>query len=162
MTDNDKTKVALFWISDILEIKKIPFQITGGLAAKIYGSPRPLNDIDIDIPTENIPNILEDLKPYIIYGPDYHFEDAKFRAPLITLNYNGQEMDITGATNSQMSNREETAWLPYPCDFRRVTHQEVFGRLLPVISREDLIAYKKEMVGEHHFVDVKEIGANND
>jgi len=156
MTRIDKTQVALLWIIDILNKKGIPFQISGGFAAKIYGSPRPLNDIDIDIPDSYFPNIYEDVKPYITYGPDY-YKDPKFNNLLITLNYNGQEIDISGATNGRMSNREKTAWLLYPCDFNKVTYQEVFGITVPVIPREDLIAYKRELDGDHQIVDIESI-----
>lgn len=45
-------KEALAWITNILKKYSIPFQITGGLAAILYGSKRPLEDIDIDIPEE--------------------------------------------------------------------------------------------------------------
>ena len=45
----EKTVDALRWIVGILEKKNILYQISGGFAAKLYGSSRPLNDIDIDI-----------------------------------------------------------------------------------------------------------------
>ncbi|MFZ2522802.1 MAG: hypothetical protein WAW92_00245 [Minisyncoccia bacterium] len=43
------TEGALRWIVNILESKSIQFQVTGGFAAKLYGSQRELADIDIDI-----------------------------------------------------------------------------------------------------------------
>lgn len=49
----EKTINALKWIIKILNSKNIPYQISGGFAAKMYGSIRPLNDIDIDIPEDN-------------------------------------------------------------------------------------------------------------
>jgi len=152
----DKVKNALIWIVDILNKKKIPFQISGGFAAKIYGSPRPLNDIDIDIPDDNFSDIYDDIKPYLIYGPD-HYIDEKWDAQLATLNYKGQEMDISGATKGKMSNKDKSLWLPYPCDFNKITYQKVFNIEVPVIPREDLIAYKKELDGEHQLIDIKSI-----
>ncbi|MFZ3016050.1 MAG: hypothetical protein WA101_03610, partial [Minisyncoccia bacterium] len=71
------TEKAFLWIVNILNNKNIPFQISGGFAAKIYGSPRELNDIDIDIPDENFPDIYDGVKQYAIYGPE-HYKDAKW------------------------------------------------------------------------------------
>ncbi|HLC94380.1 MAG TPA: hypothetical protein VJH96_02335 [Patescibacteria group bacterium] len=44
---NRDTKKAFRWIVGILQTYKIPFQITGGFAARFYGANRPLYDIDI-------------------------------------------------------------------------------------------------------------------
>ena len=43
------TKEAFEWIISILRNHKIPFEIIGGFAARLYGSRRMLADIDIDI-----------------------------------------------------------------------------------------------------------------
>ena len=44
-----QTIEGLRWIVEILNRNHIPYQLVGGLAAKIYGSARDINDIDIDI-----------------------------------------------------------------------------------------------------------------
>jgi len=69
-----KTREALHWIVGILRKHKVPFQISGGFAAKLYGATRPLNDIDIDIPDKCLVDVVSDVKKYIIYGPD-HYHD---------------------------------------------------------------------------------------
>jgi len=43
----EKTLNALNWIVGILTKHRIPYRIGGGLAAHVYGSPRPVNDIDL-------------------------------------------------------------------------------------------------------------------
>jgi hypothetical protein len=45
----DKTKNALKWIIGILNKHKIEYQISGGLAGRMFGSNRELHDIDRDI-----------------------------------------------------------------------------------------------------------------
>jgi hypothetical protein len=62
-----QTKEALHWIVGILRKHKIPFQITGGFAANIYGSTRLLADIDIDLPDKDIFDILPKVQKYVIY-----------------------------------------------------------------------------------------------
>ena len=103
----EKTKKALSWIIEILNRHKIDYQIAGGFAAKVYGSTRILNDIDIDISEKYFPVILTEINPYIIYGPS-RFIDGKWDLELVTLNYNGQEIDISGAETILMSNKERT------------------------------------------------------
>ena len=51
---NKHAPEALKWIVNILKTNKVPFRISGGLAVKIYGSKRDLDDIDIDIPDKAI------------------------------------------------------------------------------------------------------------
>ena len=150
------TEKAFIWIVSMLNNKKTPFQISGGFAAKIYGSLRELNDIDIDIPDENFHDIYDEVKQYIIYGPE-NYKDEKRDALLMTLNYEGQDIDITGATNGKISNKDRSAWLKYPCDFNKVTYKEVFEITVPVIQKEDLINYKRELDGEHQLIDIEAI-----
>lgn len=68
-------KKAFRWIVNILKKQKIPFQITGGLAAQVYGSKRRLNDIDIEIPENRFNDILPDVKKYIDFGPAQYIDE---------------------------------------------------------------------------------------
>lgn len=63
-------KAALIWITDILKKHSVPFQITGGLAARAYGATRPIIDIDIDIPEDKFDIIKNEVSSFITYGPD--------------------------------------------------------------------------------------------
>jgi hypothetical protein len=152
----EKTTNALKWIIEILNKKNIPYQITGGLAAKIYGSPRPLNDIDIDIPEDKFTNIMTAIEPYIIFGPEY-MNDGKWDTKLITLNFKGQEMDIGGAYETKISNKNRTIWIPYPIDFSQARKIEVGGISLNVMAPEKLIEYKKNLDGVHQLVDINAV-----
>ncbi len=153
---NKKTEQAFHWITEILGRHKIPFVITGGFAAKIYGSPRPLNDIDIDIPDERMKDILEDIKPYAIFGPA-HFKDERWDLLLATLNYNGQEIDISGGDHLKICDARTGKWLDNRTDFKKVTEKEIFGKIVPVIPKEDLVAYKSMLIGDHQLIDIAAI-----
>jgi predicted nucleotidyltransferase len=138
----EKTKNALLWITEILNRHNIPFQICGGLAAKLYGSPRPLNDIDI-----------EEVKEYIIFGPEQYL-DEKWDLWLMTLNYFGQEIDIGGAIHLKIFDSQHDVWVPFPVDFAKVAWVPVAGIKVPVITKEDLIIYKSLLDGDHQQVDI--------
>lgn len=151
-----KTEEALKWIVGILNTKNISYQICGGFAGKMYGSPRPLNDIDIDIPEKNFTDIMNDVEKYIIFGPKY-FNDGKWDMYLMTLNYNGQEIDIGGAFDIKVSNKERTEWIPIPADFSTVRHLKVGSIDIDVMSPKKLIEYKNFLDGEHQVVDIQAV-----
>lgn len=152
----EKTINALKWIVEILNSKNIPYQISGGFAAKMYGSGRLLNDIDIDIPEERFKDILEEVKPYIIFRPE-HINDGKWDMELMTLNFKGQEIDIGGAYEAKVSNKDRTKWIPIPVDFSKVNRIELEGILVNFISPKDLIEYKQHLDGEHQLQDIKAV-----
>ena len=149
------TKGALEWIVGILEKYEVPFQISGGCAAKIYGSPRELNDIDIDIPENYFSKIISDVKPYIIYGPD-QYKDNKWDLYLMTLNYAGQEIDI-GSGNAKISTKDRNKWINFSTDFSKAVKKTFLGLEVPVIPKEDLVNYKQLLDGEHQQVDIESI-----
>src|SRR5476649_2423021 len=100
---------ALMWILEILAKYQIPYQISGGLAARMYGSTRQLYDIDIDIPEERFAAVKRDVETYISYGPDW-FKNECLELMLMTLNYNGQKIDLRGATKARIFNRAVGLW----------------------------------------------------
>lgn len=156
MNSETKIKNALVWITGILNSKEIPFQISGGLAAKIYGSPRPLNDIDIDISEGNFPDIYEEVRPYIIYGPD-RYRDEKWDCYLMTLNYFGQEIDICGAKNTKITTKNRKSWIPLLSDLKDVSYENYLGIMVPVMPKKKLVDYKSQLDGDHQEVDINSI-----
>lgn len=156
MFNENKIRNTSVWIIDILNSKKVPFRISGGLAAKIYGSPRPLNDIDIDIPEENFIDIYEDVKSYIIYGPD-QYVDKKWDCYLMTLNYFGQEIDICGAGKTKITTKDNKTWASLGSDLNNVNYQEYLGVMVPVMPKQKLIDYKRQLDGDHQIIDINSI-----
>lgn len=152
---DEKTKLALMWITGILNKHKIPFQISGGFAAKLYGSPRPLNDIDLDIPKERFAEIVDEIKSYIVFGPA-EYKDKKWNLYLITLNYHGQEIDI-GSTDVKIHDNTTDTWLDFLSDLSESIEMEVEGIKVSVIPKKDLIDYKKYLDGDHQKIDIDSI-----
>jgi hypothetical protein len=150
---NGAQRESLQWIISILEKHNIPFQISGGLAAKIYGSTRPLNDIDIDIPQDRIADILDDVKEYVTYGPIQH-KDEKWDVYLMALERNGQEFDISAADNAKVYDDKQNIWISIPTDPSQENWVEYSGMKLPVMPKEELVAYKVYLNGDHQAVDI--------
>ncbi len=149
-----QTVDALKWIVDILNIHHVQYQLTGGFAAKLYGSSRELHDIDIDIPNASMQKILPDVAEFITYGPA-HFRDAKWDMELMTLDYNGQEIDVGGINTLRISNKERTEWISYPNDLSNCLAMRVDGIDVKVQHPLVLASYKKELDGDHQLLDIE-------
>ena len=148
-----KVENALKWIIVILASKNIPYQIAGGFAAKLYGSIRPLNDIDMDIPDKNFSDIFDEVRQYIIYGPVHH-KDRRWDCVLMTLEYQGQKIDISGGDTLKMDDEATNSWISGATDFSKSRMMEVFGMTIPVILPGELADYKALLEGDHQKEDI--------
>lgn len=139
--DSEKT---LRWIVGILQKHNIPFQITGGLAGKAFGNPRPLNDIDIDVPEDRIAEIISDVKEYIVFGPE-RYRDNDWDLLLLTLNHEGQDIDLGGFETTKIFDVATRDWRLVPCNIDNAVSLEVMGITLPAVDPKDYIAYKQSL-----------------
>jgi hypothetical protein len=149
-----KTKEAFIWIVNLLRKHHIPFQISGGFAAKIYGSNRPLADIDIDIPDKKIFEIKDEVKKEIIYGPK-RYQDHEFDLILMTLKYKGQEIDLCGADSQKLFNKKTEKWEAERNDLSKATKKKAYNLIVPFTPLKDLIRYKKKISRDVDIQDVK-------
>ena len=150
------TEEALKWIVGILHQENIPFQIAGGFAARLYGSDRPLYDIDIEIHDEDFGKLLAFVKEKIIYGPG-RYKDETFELLLMTLQYDGQAIDISGCDSDMIFNQETKAWESCGTDITKAVEQEAYGVKIPIIAWQNLIAYKKKIRRPTDLEDIKNI-----
>jgi len=148
-----KTKSAFLWIIDILRKNKISFLISGGLASKIYGSERPLADIDIEVKEEDILFLKEKVKKFIIYGPK-RYKDSEFDLLLMTLKYKGQEIDICGADSLKLYNKEKKVWQKEKRNLKNFKIKKIYGKSVPVIPVKTLISYKRKIKRD---VDIRDV-----
>lgn len=147
------TKGAFRWIIKILRKHKIPFQVSGGFAAIIYGSRRPLADIDIEIPDKKIKVFLPAVKRYVVYGPKRYI-DKNFDLTLVTLEYKGQKIDISGYEKDKLFNRRDKKWITSKTYLSKVERKKIFGLIVPVIYKKDLIRYKTKIARK---VDIEDV-----
>ena len=147
---------ALIWITDILKKHHVLFQITGGLAARAYGATRPIADIDIDIPEDKFDLIKNDLAGFITFGPG-QYKSKTWDLLLLTLNYHGQVIDLSGAYCTKIFNGKTGLWQKISADLSEAPLKDIFGLQLPVIPLDILITYKKALAREVDIIDIREI-----
>ena len=150
------TEDSFAWIVNILHKHKIQFQISGGLAAKMYGATRPIADIDIEMSDDGFEKILLEVKEFVIFGPERYIDET-FNVKLLTLEYKGQEIDLSGENGEKIFDKNSGKWVDNEIDFSTAVNMEVFGIEVPVISKEALIKYKSLIQRDVDWSDIKEI-----
>jgi hypothetical protein len=138
---DQQIQAAILWITSLLKHLEIRFQIAGGLAAIAYGSTRELHDIDIDISEQDFNVLLPYVKSHISFGPTL-FKDENWQLMLMTLTFNGIEIDISSADNCKIFNKNTQQWQTITADFSQLNTKNLFGLKLPIIPLASLIAYK--------------------
>jgi hypothetical protein len=149
------TEEAFRWIVGILEKHQISFQISGGFAARMYGVSRELADIDIDVLEKDLSILYSHVKDFAIYGPT-RYQDEHWDIFLMTLQYEGQEIDIGGVDTRRLFDKVSMQWIDTPVDFMKAVKKEVYGIFVPIISLTELLTYKK-LIGRE--VDLEDVTA---
>ncbi len=153
-----KTEKALRWILGILKKHKSPYLITGGFAAKLYGATRGLEDIDLEIPHDKFQEIIEEVRPYILLGPE-RFQDDNWGliGVYVKLEYEGQKMDICDGNSLKITDHKTEKTVVNGIDFSKSTQKEVFGIKVSVIPKDILIRYKSVLGRDVDKVDIEQI-----
>ncbi|RJQ17211.1 hypothetical protein C4573_04125 [Candidatus Woesearchaeota archaeon] len=151
-----RTKEAFAWIIAILKNHKVPYRISGGFAARVYGSKRPLVDIDIEIPDRCFTDILKDIKPYIRTGPK-RFKDKEMDTFGVIMEYKGQRVELSGTDTEKLFDALAKKWIKSTIDISKVTKKKVYGQVVSVIRKEDLLAYKRKLGRDVDVLDIKAI-----
>jgi len=156
----EKTLKGLHWIVDILNKNNIPYRIGGGFAAHVYGSERQVNDIDISLSGKYFPLIMSDISEYIEYDLK-HYLNEKWDCDTLSLDYHGQEIDMTDIDTLFMSNKEQTEWFKSKDNHRKFPSVlTIFdGFEISLVDPRDLVAYKKELVDDGHLYQADDVKA---
>ena len=149
-------KKALIWITDILKKQQVPFQITGGLAARAYGATRPIEDIDIDIPEDTFTIVQKEVSKFITYEPA-QYKSNTWDLMLMTLDYQGQIIDLSGAYQTKIFNAKTNQWQELSEDLSKACLIDIFGVKLPIIPLNILKTYKIALSRDVDIRDVLEI-----
>lgn len=149
------TKEAFNWIVDILEKENIPFVISGGLAARYYGSKRNLADIDIEVSKSHIPLIASKVNNYIIFGPTRYI-DSNWDLELLTIKYKGQEIDIADK-DSKLFNKHSNKWESSSSNNGKYTQGVILGRKVQIENIEELMSYKLKLMRKCDIKDLNQL-----
>lgn len=140
---------ALRFIIPILKKYSFRWVITGGFAAYVYGVPRDITDIDIDIDTseklENFRKFYEELAPYRSQELE-HFIDQNYDNYNFEITVDGQIIDICPMAEMNVIDKTSGVYKNFYAN-GFPDHQVVswHGLDLPLLSKE-LIIKNKEML----------------
>lgn len=134
----------------------IPYQIVGGLAAKCYGSTRPLHDIDLYVPSKEISKLEEELIEYIEFGPEHH-QDENWDLVFMELRYNDQQIEVGDADNTKYFDSLSQRWIKEEVNFSASNIIEFEGIELPVMPKKALVRYKQRLNRKVDRIDIKEM-----
>lgn len=139
--EDQRTAVALRWITSVLRRRGAAFQVTGGLAARAYGATRPLADIDLYVAPEVFADLPAEIVPFIVRGPE-HLRDASWDITFLVLDYGGQRIELGCAEDVRIFDKSRCVWIGQTIDLAASIEREVLGTRVPLMPREALMAYK--------------------
>jgi hypothetical protein len=122
------------------------------------GAPRPVADIDFYIPGERFPDLVAAAGEYVTAGPK-HVVSEHWDITFMKLEYAGQPIEVGSADRVRIFSRPEGKWVPERVDLGDAEVMEVFGRPVPVMTRDRLLAYKRVLQRPVDLVDIRELEA---
>tara|TARA_R110002124_G_scaffold234886_1_gene400228 strand:- start:18090 stop:18578 length:489 start_codon:yes stop_codon:yes gene_type:complete len=142
VTDLQQQK-ALEWIVTLLQDQDIPFVVCGGLAAIGYGASRPLNDIDLFVPDNHFSTIVEWGKDHITKPAQRYYESTEgWDVEYVQFVYDGIKIEVGNTKDVSIYDQVNRQWVALNIDFTRTRTVSVMGIPVPLMNRDQLIAYK--------------------
>ncbi len=149
---------ALRWITRLFEEEGIPYQVVGGVAARAYGSKRPVLDIDIYIPEAGLFRLLPRVRTHLTRPPARYKSDL-FDVNLTVLNYGDREIELCTAEGARLFDSKMNRWVPHTIHFNESTRRPVEGVPVPLIPLGRLIEYKNLLGRPVDLQDIEEMSA---
>lgn len=146
--EQKKAYEALSFIIPLLQKHNLQWVITGGFACYVYGVPRQLTDIDIDVnaskDTPAFKQFYEELKQYLTQ-PLKHFVDQNYDNYNFEVTIQGQVVDICPMAEMKVINKQSGQYENFYEGFPQVEFKNFNGLELPLLAK-DLIIKNKEML----------------
>ena len=149
-----KALEGLKWIVIILNKIDAPYRLGGGTDTHLYGSGRPVNDIDISISGKYFPSILPLVREYITIEPT-HYLDEKWDCTTLSLNYHGQDIDLTDVDTLLMRHKDGMGWIKNKEIYEKYPNKtvQVDDVNVTLMHPKVLLEYKEHLAGEHQEYD---------
>lgn len=122
----------------------VEYQLSGGAAARFYGSPRPVNDLDFELEDKDLrratdllvakgARLVQEVGPY---------EDSSWQVNLSILEWDGQTIELVGCKEARIWDQAGSEWRNFANNPRKAQWRRFGGSLIRIISLHDLISYK--------------------
>lgn len=148
---------ALAWIVRILRKHDVPYQVVGGLAARVYGAQRPLADINVYVPFDRAAGLLREIRPFVTWGPE-HYVDETWDVTFLKADYQGQRIELgDSSTTPRFFSARDSFWEKQRIDYASPTSARIFGVEVEVIPKDELIRYKASLGREVDLVDIDQM-----
>nr|WP_282562611.1 hypothetical protein [Marinobacter panjinensis] len=129
--------------------------ICGGLAAKGYGSERPLNDIDLFVPGEYFSVVVQAGQEFVSKAATHRKEEG-WDLTYVQFKYEGIKVEVGSSDGPRIFDASNQAWVPLSIDFSRYATVYLLGLELPLMLKDDLVQYKSALSRP---VDIEDIRA---
>ena len=155
--EESRASQAFRWIVDALDRHNVPYQIVGGAAARAYGAYRDLVDNDIYIPFDEAASLLEEVLPYVTWGPQHH-SGGEWDLTFLKLNYGGQKLELGDSSSEpRFFHQKDQRWVEQRIGYERSTTVDLFGFVVKVMPKEELVEYKAALGREVDQGDLEQI-----
>ena len=151
----EPVRAALTYITHLLRANDIPFQVVGGLAARAYGASRPIAEIDLYVPGDQLERISALASECVVRAPSHH-RDSHWDMAFMALDYGGQRIEL-GAAEGRYYDHAAGCWRSAAVDFGRSELRELFGVVFPTMPLVQLMEYKRQLGREVDLQDVQEL-----
>lgn len=145
------------WIASLLEQERIPYVVVGGLAARAHGATRPLADIDLYVPTESLDTVARKASAHLTRPPARHVGD-QWDIVFMQLEYAAQKIELGGADHVRIASGATGTWVTQRIKLVSAVWMDTgLGVTMPVMPRDDLVAYKRLLAREVDLEDVAQL-----
>ncbi len=152
----DETCSALAWLLGLLKQEACSYQIVGGLAARAYGSKRPLVDIDLYVPGKHLENLSTLAISYLKHPPIRHKDDT-WDLEYMSIMYENQKIEIANGDNPKIFNRSSRSWQVQSINYELSNRCQIFGSDLLIMPMSELLEYKAMLGRDVDMEDIRDI-----